>query len=94
MNPLELLDRLTADGVTVTADGDLLHLRSATPIPTDLLAEARAAKPELLRLALGIAAMREWFETHAAGLRGFYADPEILADAEAIRPRTNRGIAA
>jgi hypothetical protein len=43
-----LLDRLAALGVRVTADGDRLRLSAAAPPPPDLLAEARAAKADLL----------------------------------------------
>jgi hypothetical protein len=44
------LARLKAAGVTVVPDGADLRLRSAGPIPPDLVALAKAEKPGLLRL--------------------------------------------
>jgi hypothetical protein len=94
VTPLALLDRLHAAGATLQADGDCLHLRSATPLPAALLAEARAHKPALLRLVLGLAAMRAACEARAPGLHDIYRQPDVAADAAAIRPPSQQREAA
>jgi hypothetical protein len=52
MTALACMARLEAAGVALVPDGAALRLRSATPIPADLLALARAEKPGLLRLVV------------------------------------------
>jgi hypothetical protein len=56
----DLLLTLTEHGVTVRADGDELCLRPASRVPSNLIAELRAAKPALLH-RLAVAARVEAF---------------------------------
>lgn len=48
MNATELLERLTALGVTVTANGDKLRLEPASRIPPAMMEELRANKPAVI----------------------------------------------
>lgn len=48
MSPLELIERLTAEGVTLRVDGDSLCLTPRALVPTELIGPLRDAKPALL----------------------------------------------
>lgn len=50
MGARDLLERATAAGFSVVADGDALVIRPASKLTDELRAELRAAKPELLAL--------------------------------------------
>jgi hypothetical protein len=94
LNALALLDRLRAAGVAVEADGGNIRLRSAEPLAHALVAAARDAKADLLQLLHNIAEMNAACEARAGVLVNVYADPEVLADADAIRPSIRRDVAA
>ncbi len=80
MTAATLLERFRSKGVEVRANGDHLNLRPASALSPEELAQAKALKPELLRL-LAPPEMRPLVDAHCEELRALvYAYGHCTAD--------------
>jgi len=88
-----ILARLEAAGVAVVPDGATLRLRSARPIPPDLVALARAEKPALLRLVMTHADILAAVSTWPDDLRDMWGERAAIReyDGGATREAAERG---
>ena len=92
MTAAAVLARLRDLGVTAEARGDRLALRPASAVPSDLLADLRQHKADLLTLlavpandpAPVFAELAGACETRTAALAGAYDAPDALDDRAAI----------
>jgi hypothetical protein len=94
-DPLTLVERVRALGITIRADGDTLVLAPSGVVPPDLRAELVAAKPAVLAVLRATAsptvalraAYRQWFVLTVAEADGARVDP---AEAQALHQQILR----